>query len=337
MNPLQKRSLGSTGLEVTSLGLGCTSLGGLYTDMSVEQAVEVVDHSLALGLNLFDTAPFYGSGKSEERLGKALKKIPREDFILATKVGRTLVPTLGDDRGKKIFVNPLPYQPVFDFSYDGIMRSFTDSLTRLQTDRIDILHIHDPDDHYQQAIESAYPVLDALRSQGVIRAVSVGMKQWEMLVKFAHEGDFDCFLLAGRYTLLDQSAMLELFPLCIKKNISIILGGTYNSGILATGAHPGAKYDYNDASVEMLQRVRQIELVCDRHQVSLKAAACQFALAHPAVTAIIPGSATLKQVQENFNLLQQEIPDDFWTELQITGLIHPEAPVPKSAAITFGG
>lgn len=219
MNPLKKKSLGSTGLEVTRLGLGCTSLGGLYEDMSEEPASEVVHRSLTLGLNLFDTAPFYGSGKSEERLGKALAAIPRERFVLATKVGRVLVPTLGEDRGKKIFVNPLPFRPVFDFSYDGVMRSFEESLTRLKTDRIDILHIHDPDDYYREAIESAYPALEKLRSEGAIRAISAGMKQWEMLVRFAHEGDFDCFLLAGRYTLLDQSAMRKLFPLCVKKNL----------------------------------------------------------------------------------------------------------------------
>jgi len=331
MNPLKKRSLGSTGLEVTPLGLGCTSLGGLYEDMSEVQAFEVVDRSLTLGLNLFDTAPFYGSGKSEERLGKALAEVPRDRFVIATKVGRILVPTSGEDRGKKIFVNPLPFRPVFDFSYDGVMRSFEESLTRLKIDRIDILHIHDPDDHYKEAIESAYPVLEKLRSEGVIRGISVGMKQWEMLVRFAHEGDFDCFLLAGRYTLLDQSAMEELFPLCMKKNISIILGGTYNSGILATGAAPGAKYDYAEAPVEILERVHHIEAVCDRYQVSLKAAASQFALAHPAVTAIIPGAATPEQVNENFSLLQQKIPKDFWTELQIKGLIREDAPTPKEA------
>ncbi|WP_218651774.1 aldo/keto reductase [Nostoc sp. C052] len=328
INPLKKKSLGNTSLEVTRLGLGCTSLGGMYEDMSEEQAVKVVHRSLSLGLNLFDTAPFYGSGKSEQRLGKALAEIPRDRFILATKVGRTLVPTLGKDRGKKIFVNPLPFQPIFDFSYDGIMRSFEESLTRLRCDRIDILHIHDPDDHYTEAIESAYPALEKLRSQGVIQAISVGMKQWEMLVRFAHEGDFDCFLLAGRYTLLDQSAMAELLPLCIKKNISVILGGTYNSGILATGAQPGAKYDYADAPLEILERVRQIEAVCDRYQVSLKAAASQFALAHPAVTAIIPGAATVEQVNENFSLLQQKIPDEFWAELQLKGLLRKDAPTP---------
>ncbi|AFZ28205.1 putative oxidoreductase, aryl-alcohol dehydrogenase like protein (plasmid) [Cylindrospermum stagnale PCC 7417] len=329
MNPLQKTSLGSTGLEVTRLGLGCTSLGGMYEDISEEQAFELVHRSLSLGLNLFDTAPFYGSGKSEERLGKALAEIPRDQFVLATKVGRTLIPTLGDDRGKKIFVNPLPFRPVFDFSYDGVMRSFEESLTRLKSDRIDIVHIHDPDDHYQEAIESAYPALEKLRSQGVIRAISVGMKQWQMLVRFAHEGDFDCFLLAGRYTLLDQSAMSKLFPLCIKKNISVILGGTYNSGILATGVQSGAKYDYAEAPPEIVDRVRRIEAVCDHYQVSLKAAASQFALAHSAVTTIIPGAASVKQMNENFNLLQQNIPDDFWTELQAKKLINQDAPLPK--------
>lgn len=328
MNPLEKKSLGNTGLKVTSLGLGCTSLGGMYEDISEEQALEVVRRSFSLGLNLFDTAPFYGSGKSEERLGKVLTEYPRECFVLATKVGRILIPTQDEERGKKIFVNPLPFRPVFDFSYDGVMRSFEESLARLKVNRIDILHIHDPDEHYKEALKSAYPALEKLRSEGVIQGISVGMKQWKMLVRFAHEGDFDCFLLAGRYTLIDQSAANELFPLCLKKNIGIILGGTYNSGILATGARPGAKYDYTDAPLEILEKVSRIEAVCARHQVSLKAAASQFALAHPAVTAIIPSAGEPVFVEENVSLLQQKIPDDFWAELKDKSLISEDSPTP---------
>jgi D-threo-aldose 1-dehydrogenase len=332
MDPLKKRRLGKTTVEVTALGLGCTSLGGMYEDISDEQAVEVVHHSLSLGLNLFDTAPFYGSGKSEERLGRALAGIPREQFVLATKIGRTLIPAQGEDRGKKIFVNPNPFQPVFDFSYDGVMRSFEDSLARLKVEHIDVLHIHDPDEHYQEAIDSAYPTLEKLRSEGAIRAISVGMKQWEMLARFAQEGDFDCFLLAGRYTLLDQSAIHELFPLCLRKNISIILGGTYNSGILATGARPGAKYDYADAPPDILEKVSCIEAVCARHHVSLKAAASQFALAHPVVAAIIPGAGEPAFVEENFSLLQQRIPPDFWAELKGKGLLCESVPTPIDAS-----
>ena len=187
--------------------------------------------ALDLGLNLFDTAPLYGSGKSEERLGRALRDVPRDAYVLASKVGRLLVASDDERRHGSIFDNPPPFKPVFDFSYDGVMRSLEESLKRLGVDRIDILHIHDPDAYWQEAIEGAYPALERLRSEGVIRAVSAGMNQWEMLARFACEGDFDCFLLAGRYSLLDQSALNELLPLCVEKNIGIMAGGTYNSGI----------------------------------------------------------------------------------------------------------
>lgn len=329
MNPLEKKDLGRTGLQVTRLGLGCAALGGLYGDIPEEQATAVVQRALDLGLNLFDTAPLYGSGKSEQRLGRALRGVPRDRYVLATKVGRILVPTEGKERGQEIFENPPPFQPVFDFSYDGVMRSFESSLQRLGVDRIDILHIHDPDDHYEAAIQGAYPALDKLRSQGVIRAVSAGMNQWEMLARFAREGRFDCFLLAGRYSLLEQESMDELLPLCLEKQIGILAGGTYNSGILAKGAQPGSKYNYADAPPQVIEKARQLEEVAARHQVSIKAAASQFALAHPAITTIIPGTRQPGRVDENFNLLAEKIPAAFWDELKERGLIRGEAPVPE--------
>ncbi|SVC97086.1 uncharacterized protein METZ01_LOCUS349940, partial [marine metagenome] len=197
MDPLERKVLGSTGLQVTQLGLGCAALGGLYGDIPDEQAHAVVQRALDLGLNLFDTAPLYGSGKSEIRVGEVLKDIPRDDFVLCTKVGRVLDPVTDEDedRGQEIFDQPPPFKPVFDYSYDGVMRSFEESLQRLQLDRVDILHIHDPDDHYTEAITSAYPAIAALREQGAITGVSAGMNQWEMLADFARAGDFDCFLL----------------------------------------------------------------------------------------------------------------------------------------------
>lgn len=328
MNPTEKKILGSTGLEVTRLGLGCGSIGGLFGDIPEEQAFEVVERSLALGLNLLDTAPLYGSGKSETRLGKALAGVSRDRYILATKVGRVLVPEEGEDRGEKEFEKPPPYRPVFDFSYDGIMRSFESSLKRLNVDRVDILHIHDPDAHYEEAIRNAYPAVDRLRSEGVIRGIGAGMNQWQMLARFAREGDFDCFLLAGRYSLLEQAPLDELFPLCMEKNIGLILGGTYNTGVLATGARADAKYNYAEASPEIRKKVGGMEAVAARHRVSLKAAASQFALAHPVVAAIIPGTRVPDRVNENFNVLQEEIPADFWAELKAERLIREDAPVP---------
>ncbi|MED5413635.1 MAG: aldo/keto reductase, partial [Candidatus Latescibacterota bacterium] len=292
MDPLERKVLGSTGLQVTQLGLGCAALGGLYGDIPDEQAHAVVQRALDLGLNLFDTAPLYGSGKSEIRVGEVLKDIPRDDFVLCTKVGRVLDPVTDEDedRGQEIFDQPPPFKPVFDYSYDGVMRSFEESLQRLQLDRVDILHIHDPDDHYTEAITSAYPAIAALREQGAITGVSAGMNQWEMLADFARAGDFDCFLLAGRYSLLEQESLDVLLPLCAEKNIGILAGGTYNSGILAKGAAPGAKYNYGDAPEDIIDRARRLEEVSDRHDVDIKAAASQFALAHPVVTSIIPGT-----------------------------------------------
>lgn len=328
MNPLEKKELGRTGLQVTRLGLGCAALGGLYGDIPEEQATAVVQRALGLGLNLFDTAPLYGSGKSEQRLGRALRGVPRDAYVLASKVGRILVPADGSERGQEIYANPPPFKPVFDFSYEGVMRSFESSLERLGVDRIDILHIHDPDDHYEDAIKGAYPALDKLRSQGVIRAVSAGMNQWEMLARFAREGRFDCFLLAGRYSLLEQEAMDELLPLCLEKKIGIMAGGTYNSGILAKGAQAGSKYNYADAPPEVIKKAQQLEEAATRHQVNIKAAASQFALAHPAITCIIPGTRQPSRVDENFNLLTEKIPAAFWDDLKERKLIRPEAPVP---------
>jgi D-threo-aldose 1-dehydrogenase len=331
MHPLEKAALGRSGLQVTRLGLGCAAIGGLYGDIPDDQATQVVHKALDLGLNLFDTAPLYGSGKSEERLGRALRDVPRDAYVLASKVGRLLVASDDDQRDGSIFDNPPPFKPVFDFSYDGVMRSLEDSLKRLGVDRIDILHIHDPDAHWKEAIEGAYPALERLRSEGVISAVSAGMNQWEMLARFAREGDFDCFLLAGRYSLLDQSALDELLPLCTEKNIGIMAGGTYNSGILAKGAKPGATYNYGEAPADIMQKAQAIEAVAERHGVDVKAAASQFVFAHPAITCIIPGTRQPARVEENFNLLIDEIPSAFWDDLRAENLVHESAPLPEAS------
>lgn len=328
MKPTDNRILGSSGLAVTRLGLGCAAIGGLYGDISDDQATQVVKKALDLGLNLFDTAPLYGLGKSERRLGDALKGTKRDDYVLASKVGRLLEPNDGQTNNS-IFENEPPLKIKFDYSYDGVMRSLDASLERMGVDRIDIVHIHDPDNHWQEAIEGAYPALEKLRSEGTISAVSAGMNQWEMLSDFAREGDFDCFLLAGRYSLLDQSALHELLPLCVEKNIGIMAGGTYNSGILAKGARPGATYNYSEAPTDIVQKASAIEAIATRHNVNIKAAASQFVFAHPAITCIIPGTRQPERVEENFNLLTHTIPTDFWTELRTEKLIDPIAPLPK--------
>jgi D-threo-aldose 1-dehydrogenase len=328
MNPLEKAQIGRTGLQVTRLGMGSAPLGGLFEDVPEAHALDTVRRALALGINFFDTAPLYGHGKAEVYLGKALAGVPRSSYVLATKVGRLLIPADPSQLEKREFDRPLPFKPVFDFSYDAVMRSFEESLKRLNLDRIDLLHIHDPDDYYDEAIKGAVPALAKLRGEGVIRAVGAGMNQAEMLARFAREAEFDCFLLAGRYTLIDHTGLKELLPLSVEKGISIIIGGPYNSGVLASGAKPGAKFNYADAPEEILQKVRQVEKVCDRHEVPMKAAALQFTLAHPAVASVIPGARSVEELQDNFRLVSHPIPADFWTDLRKSRLIPDEAPTP---------
>lgn len=329
MDPLKKVQIGKTALRVTRLGLGGAPLGGLFEDVQGETAVATIRRALELGINFFDTAPLYGHGKSEKWMGQGLGETSPDSRVLATKVGRVLEPVKPGTLEKDEFDNPAPFQPVFDFSYDGTMRSFHESLVRLQADRIDILHIHDADDHYDEAIKGAYPALDQLRSEGKIKAVGAGMNQAEMPARFARAGNFDCFLLAGRYSLIDHTGLKELLPLCVEKQISIIIGGPYNSGILATGARPGAKFNYADAPPEILERVRKVEEVCKHHQVPMKAAALQFPLAHPAVAAVIPGARSVPELEENFRLISHPIPGGFWADLRAKGLLPEEAPVPE--------
>lgn len=328
MNPLEKAQIGKSGLQVTRIGMGTAPLGGLFEDVPEKRALDTVRRALSLGINFFDTAPLYGHGKSETYLGKALAGVARASFVLATKVGRLLIPADPSQLEKREFDHPFPFKPVFDFSYDAVMRSFEESLKRLNLDRIDLLHIHDPDDYYDQAIKGAYAALAKLRKEGVIRAVGAGMNQAEMLARFAREGEFDCFLLAGRYTLIDHTGLKELLPLCVQKGISIIVGGPYNSGVLASGATPGAKFNYADAPEEILQKVRRVDEVCRRHDVPMKAAALQFTLAHPAVASVIPGARSVEEMEENFRLASHHIPAAFWSDLRKSGLIPDEAPTP---------
>jgi D-threo-aldose 1-dehydrogenase len=331
MDPIARVGIGRTNVTVTRFGFGCVPLGGLYKDVSEDEASATVRRALDLGINYFDAAPIYGFGKAETRLGRELARCSRNSFVVATKIGYTLIPDSGrgDEKVFHRFDNVPPLRPIFDYSYDGIMKTFEGSLQRLNLSYVDILNIHDPDDHWQEAIEIAYPALHKLRSEGVVRAIGVGMNQAEMLARFAREGDFDCLLVAGRYTLIDHAALRDLLPLCEKKGISVIIGGPFNSGILATGARPGATYNYVDASPAMMQKVTAIEAVCEQHHVPLPAAALQFPMAHPAVAAIIPGARSAAEVEQNVKLFGHFIPNDFWEELRHLNLLPPEAPVPR--------
>lgn len=302
--------LGKSGIELTRMGLGTGYLGA--EEFSVEQGIATIQAAWDQGIRLFDTAPLYAGGRSEERLGQGLAGKPRDEYVISTKVGRLL--------------NKAPGVPTFDFSRDGVLRSLETSLERLQTDRIDILHIHDPDNHVEQAIEEAYPTVEELRRQGVVRAIGAGMNQWQVLTRFANEADFDCFLLAGRYTLLEQTS-LEFLELCRQKGIGILLGGVYNSGILATGAVEGARYQYRTAPDAMMEKTRRLQEVCARHGVALNAAALHFAQFPPAVTSLVVGAVSPAEVNANVAALRASIPAAFWADLRASGLVEAAAPL----------
>jgi D-threo-aldose 1-dehydrogenase len=286
----------------------------------------VIARAWDAGIRHFDTAPLYGFGLAESRVGKALHDKPRDEFVLATKVGRLLRADAPPEPGQNFEGTP-SVNPVFDFSYDGVMRSVDESMERLQLGRIDVLHIHDPDAHYDDAIRGAYKALDKLRSEGIISAVGAGMNQAEMLARFAREGNFDCFLLAGRYTLLDQVALDELLPICVEQGIGIIAAGVYNSGILAD-PKAGARYNYTTAPSVLLERARKISAVCDSHGVPLKAAALQFPLGHPSVSCVVVGCRSVEQLDESIDMFEVDIPPTLWRDLKAKGLLREDAPTP---------
>jgi D-threo-aldose 1-dehydrogenase len=324
-NALELRRLGRTALSVTALGLGTTGIGGLYSATSARAAEETMETAWERGVRFFDTAPQYGNGMAEQRLGEFLTTKTRDEYVLCTKVGWLLrMPERGAPETSNFRDTP-PERPIFDFSYDGVMMSVEESLKRLGVERIDVLHIHDPDAHFLDAINGAYKALDRLRSDRTIGAVGVGMNQSEMLAEFARNGNFDCFLLAGRYTLLEQGALRELLPLCAERNISIIIGGVYNSGILANPSE-GAKFNYRDAEAAQIERALELERVCLRHGVPLKAAALQFPLAHPSVACVLIGARSGAEALGNDALFRRQIPESLWQELKAEGLIAADAP-----------
>lgn len=327
MNPLDKVALGSTGVEVTRLGVGGAPFGSMPREAAEQRSIESIGKGLELGIAYFDTAPLYGAGRSERYYAQGLSGVDRDSYVLSTKVGRVLNP-VDAAPGQDIYHDLPEMDVVFDFSRDGVLRSFEESLKRLELDRVDVLLIHDPDDFHEQAVNEAFPALADLRSQGVIGAIGAGMNFCEPLAQFGREADFDCFLLAGRYTLLDHSGLDDLLPLCEEQGMSIIIGGPYNSGVLASDLGEGTTYFYQSTPPEVLELARKIKAVCDRHDVPLKAAALQFGLAHPAVAATIPGAVSAAEVQENFDMVSFDIPGDLWAELKHEGLLPENAPTP---------
>jgi D-threo-aldose 1-dehydrogenase len=335
-----RRPLGRTGLTVTPLGFGGAPIGGLYRAVSDEDAIAAVRRAWDLGIRLFDTAPLYGYGTSERRIGAGLAGRPRDAFVLSTKVGRLVyragtVPAgvevdrqLADGKVDGAFADVADRQVAFSYSGDDVRRSIDASLERLGLERIDIALIHDPDDHWEAAIGEAFPALARLRAEGVVRAIGAGMNQSAMLARFAREGDFDVFLLAGRYTILDQEALSELLPLCLERGIAVMVGGVMNSGILAD-PRPGSRFNYRAAPPDVVDRAARLAAVCARHDVPLKAAAVQFPLAHPAVATVLTGVRSVAHLDEYPPLLEQPIPTALWADLRGEGLLPAEAPTPS--------
>jgi D-threo-aldose 1-dehydrogenase len=318
------RPLGRTGLRVGPFAFGAAGIGNLYNAVPDEDAHGTITAALAAGVGYFDTAPHYGLGLSERRVGEALKGVPRDEVVLSTKVGRLLVDNPGgeasrDDEG---FDVPATVRRVRDYSRDGVLRSLEASMRRLDTDRIDVVYVHDPDEHYAAALEGALPALSELRDQGVIGGFGAGMNQSQMLARFVANSDLDVVMLAGRYTLLDQSGMTELLPLCLQRNVSVVAAGVFNSGILATNRPPpDAHYDYGPAGPDLIARANRIADVCERHGTTLPAAAAQFPLGHPAVATVCLGARSAEQVKRNAALFEEQIPEELWQELTAEGLL----------------
>lgn len=321
--------LGRSGVEVTGLALGAAGIGNLFTEVGEEQAQETVRAAWDAGIRYFDTAPHYGIGLSERRLGAALRERPRSAYTISTKAGRRLEPTDrgGDDRANG-FAVPATHRRVWDFSADGVRRSLDASLERLGLDRVDVVYLHDPDDHAEQAFREGYPALEKLRSQGVVGAIGAGMNQTGMLTRFVRDTDVDVILCAGRYTLLDQRALTDLLPAARERGTSVVIGGAFNSGLLAD-PKPGATYDYAAAPPEVLHRALALKAAADRHGTTLRAAALAFCAAHPAVASVLVGARSPHEVRDCAEQFTAPVPEGLWQELRATGLLPGEAPVPQ--------
>jgi D-threo-aldose 1-dehydrogenase len=332
-----RRRIGSTELFCTAVGFGSASLGNRFRVLGEGDCTALVDDAWESGIRYFDTAPMYGHGLAEARLGTALRKRPRDEYLLSTKVGRLLVPD-AHPAHDGMWVGIPPMRIEYDYTYDGALRSIDDSLQRMLTDRIDVVFIHDCDRYghganqpavFEQALSGAARALFRLRDEGVIGAVGMGVNESDVCVEAARRADFDAFLLAGRYTLLEQGALDELLPLCDERRISVILGGIFNSGILASGVVAGAHHNYGVPAADVAERVARIEAVCRRYDASLAAVAIQFVLAHPAVASALIGASSIHQQGANLAAADDEISDDLWTDLQNEGLLRTDAPSPS--------
>jgi D-threo-aldose 1-dehydrogenase len=339
---LPKRRVGKTKLEVTTIGLGGAPMSGFRVTISEADALALTDATYELGVRYFDTAPAYGFGRSELRMGAGLRDKPRDSFVLSTKVGRVVHAMKPGERPTTDFrENGLPgFAPAFDYTYDGVMRSIEHSCMRLGLSRIDIVLVHDVDfwttkdralldERFKTVMDSGFKALDELRRAGLIGAIGVGIAESDTSLRFMQAGDFDCMLLAGRYTLLEQGALEAFLPECVKRNVSVILGGPYNTGILAGEVKPGDRHNYMPAAHALIDKAQKIEAVCRRHGAELGAAALQFPLFHPALCAVIPGSISIARVKQNVERLSAAIPVELWSELKHEKLLDASAPTPN--------
>ncbi|WP_170335410.1 aldo/keto reductase [Ruegeria arenilitoris] len=338
MNPNTLNKFGRVDLNVSAFGFGTAPIGNIFREIDEATSDAMIQHAWDKGVRYFDTAPMYGHGLSEMRTGHSLRWKDRGDFILSSKVGRVLKPGRRQDINFEPWTNAAPFTMHFDYSYDGIMRSFEDSLQRMALEHMDICFIHDIDvftrgseqpEVFKQAMDEAWKALESLRDQGVVKAIGVGVNEWEVCHAALEQRDFDCFLLAGRYTLLEQDALDKFLPLCEERGAAVVVGGGFNSGILATGAKEGAKYNYAPAPADIMDKVSKIEAVCAEYNVPLPAAALQFVVAHPAVPTFMAGTRTVEQLDQNLNWFSHDIPAEFWADLKTKGLLREDAPVPE--------
>jgi D-threo-aldose 1-dehydrogenase len=325
-------------IALTELGLGTAPIGNLYRPMSEEDAQATMEAAWKAGIRYFDTAPLYGLGLSESRLGHFLRGHKRSEYVVSSKVGRLLEvcdPSKRTGIGK--FFDTPSRRERFDYTYDGIMRSLEFSLERLGLDHVDILFVHDidvfthgstdvRDTHIETLMASGYKALIKLRDEKTVKAIGAGINEWQAPEILLRRGDFDVFLLAGRYTLLEQEALTTFLPLCEERGVGIVIGGAYNSGILASGAKPGAMYNYEKAPVDILDKVRALEAVCRAHKVKLPEAALRFPMMHPAVVSVIPGAASPAQIAQNVKTMAKKIPKALWRELKDLSLVRADAP-----------
>jgi D-threo-aldose 1-dehydrogenase len=339
MDPFQKVQLGNTGVAVPRLGLGTAPLSGmvlgdgLYGGTAHNEAVKIIDRAQELGISYVDTAPLYGTGRAEARVGQsAYTTANRDSFVISTKVGRVLNPVVP---GISPEMDPDGFgelEPVNSWTRDDVNRSIEESLKRLNLDSIEIIYVHDPDvEDYgeDQAVNEAFPALIELREQGVIKAIGCGMNEWQMPLKFIQRFDLDIILLAGRYTLLDHSGLEEFLPACVERDVKITVGGPYNSGILARDLSQPVTFNYEQASGDLVATARRLTEICVAHGVDLKAAALQFVLAHPAVATAVPGAQTIAELEQNIAMVQQDIPAAMWSDMRSAGLIPENAPTPE--------